>query len=1148
MTMRVALIAMGFALAVSRLTAQTTAAQITGRITDASGGVIVGARVVAANVGTGALRETVSNETGNYTVPLLEPGSYSLSVRKDGFRAAEREGVTLHVNQLARIDLVLPVGDVAEKIVVTADAALLEADQASLGTVVDNRKITDLPLNGRNPFDLAFLTPGAVAYNRLPLAGNNIPLSNLSINGGPTMGNEILLDGIPDTSPQFNQFAIIPSIDAVQEFKVQTNNMSAEFGRTSGGVVNVSMRGGTNSYHGSLYEFVRNSAFDANNWFNNASAQKLPPFRYNQFGGTFGGPIRKDKTFFFFNYEGTRRRTGRTFFFSVPTNEQRAGNFSNTRAATGQVIQIYDPVTTRALATGGYARDLFPGNMIPASRVNPVSSKVLDYWIKPNLPGNAVSGINNFISNASEAYGVDQTNTRIDHSFSDRNRLFGRFSWNSSLVIPPNIYGNVGNPSSGPQLFTQRNFALNDTHGFSPNTFVTLRAGFTRLRDHGEPFGLGFDPSTLGLPASYIQAQEALAFPAITVAGYTASNVGFGTGSVGPVAGALLNNISNSYTAQSDITHTHGKHVFKAGYDFRLFRLAGFRPAISDFTFNAGFTQGPDPTRGSPTAGQSVASFLLGLAASGSVSKKPTQDSQTMYQAAFVQDDIKVTTRLTVNLGLRFERENLRTDRYNRLTFLDFDSPVPVQVPGLAPLRGGLQFAGVNGNPREQARVTQFFAPRFGMAYQLRKNTVLRGGYGIFVAPRTGWDFGSFGQTGYVATTTLVSTVDGVTPVNYISNPYPNGYVQPSGSSLGLLTNIGAAANSVDRDQKSIYMQQWNLNVQQALPGDIVVDLAYAGSKGTHLLQTLQFNQLPDQYLALGNALTTRVNNPFFGIIPVTQPLGTTQVQAGQLLRPYPQFNGFSTIGSTSGSSTYHSLQMRVEKRFSRGLSFLASYTGYKLIDDGSNGVLNFFGQSPSYQNHNNRSLERSVSAQQVPHHLSIAATYELPFGTGKALLSGVGSLVNRLVGGWQLNSIFSTQTGIPLAVTSSVNNTNSFGGASRPNSTGKNAKLDGPIESRLNRFFDINAFTLPDPFTFGNVSRTLSNVRGPGFVNFDISLIKNFVVRERIRAQFRAEAFNAFNNTRFGMPGTAIGAPAAGIISSAGEARILQFAVKLSF
>ncbi|MFN7931796.1 MAG: TonB-dependent receptor [Bryobacteraceae bacterium] len=1139
---------LSLALAALPLAAQTTAGQITGIISDPTGAMVAGASVTARNAATGATRLTTSNESGNYTIPLLEPGPYSVTVQKEGFRTAERTGINLSVNATIRLDMTMTLGAVNDSISVNADAPLLDADQSSLGTVVDNRKVTELPLNGRNPFDLAFLTPGTVAYNRLPLPGNNIPLTNFSINGSPTMSNEVLLDGIPDTSPQFNQFAIIPSIDAVQEFKVQTNNMSAEFGRTSGGVVNVSMRGGTNVLHGSLYEFLRNSAFDSNNWFNNASGQKRPPFRFNQFGGTVGAPIRKDKTFFFFNYEGMRRRTGRTLLFSVPTADHRSGNFATTRAASGQLIQIFDPVTTRAVAGGAYQRDPFPGNIIPANRVNPVSNKILDYWAKPNLTGNAVTGINNFISNASESYGVDQTNTRIDHTFSNANRLFGRFSWNSSLVVPPYIYGNVGNPSSGPQLFTQRNFALNDTHGFSPTTFATFRLGFTRLRDHGEPFGLGFNPSELGLPANYVANQEALAFPSITVAGYTASNVGFGTGSVGPVTGALLNNISNAYTAQTDITHTRGKHVLKAGYESRVFRLAGFRPTISDFSFNAGFTQGPDPTRGSPTAGQAIASFMLGLAASGNVTKRPTQDSQTLYHAAFLQDDFKVTSRLTLNLGVRFESENLRTDRYDRLNFLDFDSTVGVTAPGVGPLRGGLQFVGVNGNPREQARVARFFAPRFGMAFQLRPNTVIRGGYGMFVAPRTGWDFGSFGQTGYSATTSLVSSNDGVTPVNYISNPYPNGFVQPTGNSLGLLTNIGAAISSVDRDQKAIYMQQWNFNIQQSLPGSIVIDAAYAGSKGTNLLQNLQYNQLPVDRLALGNALTARIANPFLGIIPANQPLGAAQIQAGQLLRPYPHLNGFSTIGSTSGSSIYHSLQLRVEKRFSSGLSFLMAYTGAKLIDDGSNGVLSFFGQSPAFQNHNNRSLERSVSGQQVPHHASVAANYELPIGQGKALLGKSSGIVNRLAGGWQVNIIFSAQNGIPLAITSSVNNTNSFGGGSRPNSTGASAKLDGSVESRLNRFFNTSAFTLPDAFRFGDVSRTLPNTRGPGFMNFDLSMIKNIPIRERLRLQFRAEAFDALNNTRFGMPGTAIGAPAAGVISSAGDARILQFALKLLF
>jgi hypothetical protein len=329
------------------------------------------------------------------------------------------------------------VGALAESVSVTAEAPLLQATQASLGAVVDNAKILNMPLNGRNPFDLVFLAPGALMYNRRELPGNNIPLTNLSINGGPAMSNEVLLDGIPDTSPQYNQYAIIPSIDSVQEFKVQTNNMSAEFGRTSGGVINVSMKSGTNQLHGTFYEFLRNNAFDANSWYNNATGRRIPPFRYNQFGATAGGPVRRDRTFFFGSYEGMRRSTAATLIFNTLTREQRDGDFRQTRAANAQTIQIYDPLTSRLLPNGGYSRDAFPNNTIPANRFNSVSRKLVTYFPQPNLPGHAVTGINNIISNASEHYTINQANARIDHAFTDANRLFGRISWNSSLVTPP---------------------------------------------------------------------------------------------------------------------------------------------------------------------------------------------------------------------------------------------------------------------------------------------------------------------------------------------------------------------------------------------------------------------------------------------------------------------------------------------------------------------------------------------------------------------------------------------------------------------------------------------------------------------------------------------------------------------------------------
>ncbi|MCU0736296.1 MAG: carboxypeptidase-like regulatory domain-containing protein, partial [Methylotetracoccus sp.] len=377
---------------------QTTAGQITGIVSDPTGAPVPGATVVAKNQATGVTRRTNSNESGNYSVPLLEPGTYSVTVQKDGFRAAERAGVTLSVNSTARLDFSLTLGAVSESVSVTADVPLLQTGESSLRAVVDNRKVVELPLNGRNPFDLIFLAPGTQAYRRTALPGNNIPLSNLSINGGPSMTNEVLLDGIPSTSPQYNQFTVIPSIDAVQEFEVKTNNMAAEFGRTGGGVVNVAMKSGSNEIHGTLYDFLRNDALDSNLWLNNRTGQPKPAFRFNQFGASVGGPIKKDRTFYFGNYEGLRRKTGRAFLFSVPTELQRAGDFSQTRAQNGQLINIYDPLAVSPAGTGS-VRALFPGNVIPANRFNTVSRNVLPFWTKPNLAGDPVTGINNFVSN-----------------------------------------------------------------------------------------------------------------------------------------------------------------------------------------------------------------------------------------------------------------------------------------------------------------------------------------------------------------------------------------------------------------------------------------------------------------------------------------------------------------------------------------------------------------------------------------------------------------------------------------------------------------------------------------------------------------------------------------------------------------------------
>ena len=579
-----------------------------------------------------------------------------------------------------------------------------------------------------------------------------------------------------------------------------------------------------------------------------------------------------------------------------------------------------------------------------------------------------------------------------------------------------------------------------------------------------------------------------------------------------------------------------------------MFRLSGVNPGIPAFNFNSAFTQGPNPSTVSNRAGNAIASFLLGTANGGSVVINPTQDTQSYYMGAFVQDDYKVTRTVTLNIGGRLEYDNLRTDRYNRVNWLDLTTPAPLEVAGLGPLHGGLQFAGVNGNPRSGYDAIPHFSPRFGLAWQAQKRMAFRGGYGIFIPPQSGSQQDSYGQAGYSATTQYVASLNSILPTSFISNPYPNGFVQPTGNSLGLLTNLGGPISSVDRHAKASYLQQWNFNIQRALGSNMVTEIAYAGSKGTHLPQNLEFDQLPEQYMAMGSGLIKSVPNPFYGIVPANQPLGKATTTVSQLLRPFPQFTSVSTLLSTSGSSIYHSMQARLQKRLSHGVTFLVSYTNGKLIDDGAPGRLAWAGNVPNFQNNYNRRLERSISSQEVSQRLAMSYTLQLPLGKGQAVLRGAKGPLGVLVNGWQLNGIHGFQTGRPLSITTSVNSAQAFNGTERPNSTGKSAKLSGPVKDRLDRYFDTSQFTQPPPFTFGNVARTLPDVRTPGQVNVDFSTSKNTRIRERVNLQFRFEAFNAINRTNYGRPASVLGNQDFGTIRTAQDMRILQFGLKLYY
>jgi hypothetical protein len=1138
--------------------AQNAAAQITGRITDASGAVIPGAAVGVRNTETGVSHETKSNESGYYAVPSLDPGTYDVLVQHQGFKPVRRSGIRLHVNQASEMDFALEVGDVRDAITVHSDAPLLETTEGALGAVVENSKLINLPLNGRNPFDLVLLTPGTQAYSRGVLPGNNIPLSNFSTNGGPPLSNDILLDGVPNTTIVQNQFVIIPSVDATQEFKVQSNSIKAEFGHTGGGVVNVSLKSGTNQYHGVLFDFLRNDKLQANDWFNNRSGVPRPPFRFNQFGGTFGGPVVHDKTFFFVNYEGIRRIQGRTTILTVPRDDMRNGNFSLLQDSNGRQVNIFNPISTRTNPDGTYVRDPFSGNRIPLSLMDTVALKMLSYWPHGNLPGDPRTGANNFISTAGEQYGVNQFNTRIDHTISSHHQLFGRLSWDKNYVNPPNIFGNVANPSSGPQSFAQWNAGINDTWTVRPTTLATFRLGFSRLHDSARPYGQGFDITQLGFPAGYAAAQTAPQFPQINVTGMvTSSPLGFGNSALGAVDDTTFSNRQNAYSGQADATMVRGRHIIKFGSDARVYRVDGARATngAGTFSFTPGFTQGPNPTVAGPTSGNAFASYLLGAAASGGIAINPTQDFQQYYFGSFVQDDLKVTAKLTLNIGLRYEIESSRTDRYNRLSWDDFTSQSSLHAAGLGPIHGGLAFAAVGGSPRSQANTAaNNWGPRFGFAYNAASRLVIRGGYGIFYSPRMWQGIGQFGQVGFSASTPFVPSVDGFTPTNFLRNPFPNGYNQPTGSSLGLLTQAGQALTGPDRGQVSPNVQQWNFGLQMTLPGGILFEPAYAGSRGSHLMQNLGFDQIPDTDLSLGNNLLRQVPNPFLGQIPANTSLGQATVSTAQLLRPYPQFTGFTAVRSTAGSSIYHSFQLRIERHMANGFTFLTSYTFSKLIDDGSPGAAQSYnGENSGFQDLNNRRLERSLAAQNLAQHFVTGFVYELPFGQGKHFLSGVRGPAAFLVGGWQVNGIVTTQDGIPLSLTTASNPTLGAVGAGglRPNNDGHSAAKSGPVADRLNSYFDTSVFSQPGAFQFGNTARTLPDVRAPGIVDLDLSGVKNTKIKERYSLQFRAEFFNALNHPNFFLPNVTYGAPGFGTISSinpSAPARIVQLALKLYF
>ncbi len=1082
--------------------------QLTGTVTDSTGAAVPAAEVTASNLETGAERTAETNTTGTFTITFLAPGPYTVAVNKDGFRSVLRENVRLEVNQVARLDFSLEVGSVSETVEVTGALPALESGSSSIGQVIEQKAISDLPLNGRNFVQLAILGPGVTGVgfgaSGTIMSGTRPddlrPGSELFSNGNREGSNNFLYDGVDNNERLTLAITLRPSVEAVREFKIQTNLFSAEQGRNAGATVNVISKSGSNEWHGSLYEFLRNDKLDARQYFAEPDAAK-PSFRQNQFGGSFGGRIIKNKLFFFGNYEGFRKSQENADVVTVPTMAMRAGDFSGVR-------DIFDPTTTVADsgARSGYVNSPFPDRVIPVSRFDNVTSRLAQAYPTPSRGGIT----NNFTVTPKDRQRWNQGDVRVDFTGSEKNLIFGRFSQQNTITTKPSTFKPVtvegmsqavslGNENTfaGDSDLKAYNSVVSWIRTFSPTWVMEARLGFNRFdlnfAQEGAVEGAKLGEE-LGVRNSN-QGPMSDGIPIFSPGGYAG---------IGQTRSLPIIRTENTYNPTVTLTNTRGSHTLKYGFSWNNRLLRQFQTNRGNGRFNFATTFSRDHNNTGST-GDSMASFLLGAAST------IEQDFTLVFPkidldeySYFVQDDWKVNDRLTFNIGLRYEYDTPATERNDQWTNFDVTT-------------AKLLIAGFNTDSRTGVTPDRNnFAPRFGFAYRVRQGTVLRGGYGIF--------YNQNGSEGVVMrrhrqlpfgpiNTELINQYDANPQlVSQGLDPIPNLDFNvvadhPEGGMMGVAFEFATG-----------YAQQFNLQIQQELPSDMVLKVGYVGNVNSRLDTTFNANQpVPGP----GNS---NRNRPFDAINPDI---------------------GGITYNVTDANSNYNALQATLERRFSRNVGFLLSYTWSHSIDL----TANAFGgadNGPIPQDIRNRAADRGTSGFDIQHRLTYSTNYTLPIGKGQKVDFN-NAFANGILGGWKLNGIFTAQGGLPHTPTlqSSVSNA----GGSRPDILG-DPRLDNPTRDH---WFDTSfnasgaVWGIPDQFTFGNAGRNI--LRGPGRVNVDFSLFKDIAISERVNLQYRAEFFNLLNTPQFGLPNDAIGNANAGTITSiVGNPRQVQMGLRLVF
>jgi hypothetical protein len=1133
---------------------QDARGNIVGRVLDPTGAVVPGVEVRAVSDNTGVVVSTKTNEAGNYVLPFLVPGMYSVSAEVRGFRKFERKNVQVRVNENVALDIQMTVGEVTESVVVTAESPLLQTSDSSLGQVIDERRIVELPLFAGNAMDLVHLAPGTVNGTDMRLRKapfNNAP-SQFSADGGGNYGNAFTIDGVANiysdgTSPRV---AFSPPQASLSEFKVQTSSFDASIGRTAGALVNVSTKGGGNEFHGQAWWWLRHSAFDTPTIYQNRSGIAIPVYRDNRYGLAGGSPIvipkvynGKNRTFWHFTWEANKfgdPNVGGSMISTVPSAEWRNGDLSGL-LKLGANYQLYDPMTIAVAPGGRFSRQPLPGNIFPASRIDPVAKKLLALWPLPNQTGTA-DGRNNFFYSLPAKEDYWTTIGRADHAFSEKNRMFVRWHRDYWEEDKNRSFGNDVNGIILNRI--NRGLSVDDVHMLTSTMVLNLRYGISAQEFPERRVSRGFDLSSLGFSQNLVGlVDKSLATIPRTAVGSLTTLSGWESGD-GTTS-------SISHNAVANVAWMKGDHNIRFGWDFMVFRefRARYPGDVSpDLSFSSGWARGPLDNSPAPPVGAEFIALLAGIPG-GSLSTTASYAEQDLYNGLFVQDDWKVTRKLTVNLGLRMEHESPITERFNRaVTEFAGTASNPIEAAAKAnyaknpipelpvadfAVKGGVLFAGVNGQSRDYWRDQgMLWSPRIGVAYQLDAKTVLRGGYGMFYAPNGILKYNAI-QSGFSRGTPIVASSDsGLTFIATLADPLPSGKLPVLGSSDGLSTTLGQGTTFYAADHKMPHAQRWSFGFQRDVAGGVMVEASYVGNRGTRLPFTRQLSYTPRQYLstlpyrdnATINYLSANFPSPYFGLHP---NFTSANISRGQLLSAYPHFSSVS-YADPGGYSWYHSMQSRLEKRFSKGYTLQAAWTWSKTME--AVALLNSADPMP-YE---------SISDLDRLHRVTGSGIWELPFGKGRRYGSGMPAFLEFFAGGWQISGVYQFQSGAPMG----------FGQALF---IGDSSTIVLASDKRnTDRWFNTDVFNKNSAQQLASNIRTAplrySNIRTDSQRRLDLSANKTFNITERMRMVFRADTFNARNEVVLRAPNTDPVNSAFGRVTAQEPPRSWQFSLTLKF